>query len=109
MHMRWISLLGLAVSLCGCVGSHQQIKPPIAEHEYIDPPDEPQFRSPTQFPEKTLNNPIRRETTPMTPNAGGMRPGPGGAGGDAGIDTPHNFIRVYLRSSAANYKAMSRR
>jgi hypothetical protein len=92
MRRHWLTLVGLALGLCGCWNTnHQNIKPPTPPPEYNLPPDgDDRFIKPPSFPTSTMTTgqPRKPETNttpgPMGPGTGGMPSSRFGAGGMGG-------------------------
>jgi hypothetical protein len=80
--------------LSGCWTTQPSLKPPPVPPEYLLPPtDDPRFSEPPTYPDKVLNEGIKRKDPGIDlgpPNVGGVQPasnrfgGPGGPGGRGG-------------------------
>jgi hypothetical protein len=92
MRSKWKGLGAALLCLAGCWTTglslwptEPTLKPPPSTAEYILPPaDDPRFSGPPVFPEKTLNEGLKKDQDPSQP--GGLKsPGRFGAGGPGSI------------------------
>jgi hypothetical protein len=72
-------LLLVAIGLSGCATNESSIRPPKPPEEFRDPPDEPRYTGPVQYPRETMQEDMllkkSKENKPLNPMTNPRGPG----------------------------------